>query len=156
MSGSPAATWSPTQSDTEPASTSEVLVVDLRDSQVGADTTLERLTELAEWCVKQFARRTAAPAPLAIVVRHVPAPSGRTSSTFFNELAICGVRGLVRQMRYDRAWRDVPLSFIDARDTADEEINDVVGALIRGNTRIDVDRSSGTTAGADWKRGDSI
>jgi hypothetical protein len=133
----------------------QTLIVDLRD--IGADTdTLSRLTDLSQWCVREFARRSQTPMPLAIVVCHPPAGSGRTSATLFAELALCGVRAFVRQMRYDRMWKDTPLTFIDARDASDEEISDTVGTLLRGTARIDVDRSSGATAGAHWKTGDSL
>ena len=59
-------------------------------------------------------------------------------------------------MRYDRSWKAVPLTFIDARDASDEEIAGVTTALLTGDSRLDVDRSSGLTAGAGWKMGDSI
>jgi hypothetical protein len=151
-----AAIWPNPEPDIQgPSSNSQLLIVDLRDAKVHADTLIS-LTDLAAWCVRQFAHRTRNVQPIAVIVRHRPAGSGRTSEAFFAELALCGVRAFVRQMRYDRAWRDTPLTFVDARDASDQEITDIAKAVLTGPSRLDIDRSSGATAGARWKMGDSI
>lgn len=138
-----------------PGNRGHVLIIDLRPFASEVDT-FSRLEDLAGWCVERFAELSLSVAPVAVVIRHEPAPSGRTSSTMLGELGICGVRGFVRQMRYDRKWREIPLNFVDARNAGDEEIKGLVTALLAGQTRIDVDRSSGRTAGAFWKKGDGL
>jgi hypothetical protein len=148
-------TWSAgAQTATEPDAVSQLLIIDLRQEvKLG---TQAALTDLVQWCVREFAVRSQSARPTAVVVRHTPAGSGRISASFFSELALCAVRAFVRQMRYDRGWKAIPLTFVDARDASDEEIAGVTTALLSSASRLDVDRSSGLTAGAGWKLGDSI
>lgn len=131
------------------------LVVNLRTFTPPADL-LKPLTELSDWCIRSLAALQPVPTSLAVVVRHLPAPSGRVSGSLFGEAALCGLRGLARQLRYDRSWTRTALTFVDAGDVSDEEITSLVGALAGGQGRVEVERSSGVTVAASWKGGQSL
>jgi hypothetical protein len=128
----------------------DTLVIDLR-GQNQSERELEALQDLSRWCVREATARTSRADPLAIVVRHHRSGSGRTSDTLFGELALNAVRGFFRQLRYDRSWLSTPLSFVDAGNSSDEEITQLVTALASGPARVEVDKSSGETVAANWK-----
>jgi hypothetical protein len=132
-----------------------MLLVDLRTYTPPADF-LNALTDLTTWCIRAFASLTPVPSAAAVMVRHHPAPSGRVSDSLFAEIALCGLRGLVRQLRYDRSWLQTPLIFADAGSIGDEEIVSLAKALAHGEGRVEVERSSGVTVASSWKRGQSL
>jgi hypothetical protein len=131
------------------------LAVDLRTFRPQAGIVAE-LTNLTHWCIRNLAALTPAPAAAAVVVRHRPAASGRVSDSLFAEAALCGLRALVRQLRYDRSWLQTSLIFTDAGLSTDQEIASLLSALASGGNRLEVERSSGVTVAAAWKRGQSL
>lgn len=150
----PCATW-PQQADAlvlDESDARRTTVIDLRELTDASDVR-EVLLAICNHLIDQLAGLTPPQASAAVVVRHRPAPSGRVSITLAGEAGLCATRSFVRQLRYDRAWIDTPLVFVDGRDAPDSELASVVAACLAGQTRIDVDRSSGSTTGAGWVRG---
>jgi hypothetical protein len=133
----------------------DTLLIDLRQRRA-PDEALMGLKDLARWCVSELTRRTSEPRPLAIVVRHHRSGSGRTSDSLFGEVALNAVRGFFRQLRYDRNWLPIPLTFVDAGDADDQELSAIVGGLANGTSRIEIDKSSGETVAAHWKHKEGL
>lgn len=133
------------------------LVADLRAlSPAAADEVLRALSDLARFLTRGFAVLGPNGGPAALLVRHRPAPSGRTSDSLFGETALVACRAFVRQLRYDRGWTDVPLVFVDARDASDQELIPLVAAALEGRSTVELDRSSGRGAAFGWERGDGL
>jgi hypothetical protein len=147
--------WPPETGIAELETSSDILVIDLRRPR-DTEEALPGLRDLARWCVSELAVRTSDPRPLAIVVRHQRSGSGRTSDSLWGEVALNAVRGFFRQLRYDRNWLSLPLSFVDAGEASDDEVRALVDGLESGSSRIEVDKSSGVTVAADWKHKEGL
>jgi alpha-D-ribose 1-methylphosphonate 5-triphosphate synthase subunit PhnG len=129
------------------------VVVDVRGMASSGGDLVEELAAIASFLVASFAALTPAHEPAALVVRHDPAASGRLSGSLLGEMTASACRAFVRQLRYDRNWVDVPLTFVDGRDATDAELAALIAAGLAGGARIEVERTSGLTAAYGWERG---
>jgi hypothetical protein len=135
------------------AANERTLVVDVRGMASAGVALVDSLAAIAGFLVAGFAALTPEGRPAALVVRHEPSPSGRTSGSLLGEMTVSACRAFVRQLRYDRSWVEVPLTFVDGRDATDAELTALVGAALAGGARIEVERTSGRTAAYGWERG---